>query len=221
MSSSSSPSTGESLLDIPVKMLHAHPANPNEMPAASFEKLKSNIDLEKRYPPLIVREHPELDGEYQVLDGHFRKKALEQLGHTSISCYPWPCDDTTALLLLATLNRLEGQDIPARRGALLEELSALVQPSDLEKLIPESAQQVDELISMMNLDVDSILTELESRFEVEQQNSPRLTSFTVEREDVQEVDAAIESASDLLTGKNRRGRALALICRTYLEAADA
>jgi hypothetical protein len=221
MSSSSSPLTGESLLNIPIEVLHAHPANPNDMSSALFEKLKTNIDLEKRYPPLIVREHPEIEGEYQVLDGHFRKMALEQLGYTSVSCYPWPCDDRTALLLLATLNRLEGQDIPARRAVLLEELADLVEPDDLEKFIPENTQRVNEMISMMNLDVDSILSDLESRFETERQNSPRLTSFPIEVEDINDVDGAIDRASNLLIGKNRRGRALAMVCRGYLEVADA
>jgi len=35
-----------------------------------LEKLACNIAREKNYPPIVVRPHPRLPDEYQILDGH-------------------------------------------------------------------------------------------------------------------------------------------------------
>ena len=64
---------------------------------------------------------------FEVLDGHQRLSVLRRLGRDQALCYLWPCDDATALVLLATLNRLEGEDVPALRSALLAELACSCQ----------------------------------------------------------------------------------------------
>lgn len=87
---------------------------------------------------------------YQILDGHHRRRALDRLGHSAADCVVWEVDEEEALVLLATLNRLEGSDDPRKRGVLLRELSAklALDAGKLAGLLPERREQVDRLLAM-------------------------------------------------------------------------
>ena len=71
-------------LRVPLAGVHAHPDNPNVMTAARLEQLVARIAATGQYPPLIVRAHPELIGEFQLLDGHQRAAALRELEHAGV-----------------------------------------------------------------------------------------------------------------------------------------
>lgn len=141
--------------ELPIDRLHAHPSNSNAMPAALFAKLKAHLAATSRYPPVIVRPHGE---GYQVLDGHHRVKALRELQRSAVRCDVWEVDDAAALLLLATLNRLEGRDDPRRRAALLGQLrSAQDGQSEgeardafkrLARLLPEDGTKLRSLLRL-------------------------------------------------------------------------
>lgn len=191
------------------------------MPADRLEKLARNIEREGRDPPLVARPHPERDGEWQLLDGHHRAQAPQRLGHVDALVFPWDCDDETALILLATLNRLEGKDVPARRAELLAELTALSPAESLAALLPEDTKQIEQTLSLLDLDSANLLAELTRAAARAQQSAPRLVSFAVPAADEQAVEAAVQAASEGLEGPNRRGQALALICRAYLEHSGA
>ncbi len=114
-SSSGSRSTGR-LIRVPLDRLIPHPANPNVTDEATREKIAANIQREDDYEPLVVRPHPQRSGYFQVLNGAQRLQVLASLGQLEALCYLWPCSDETALLLLATLNRLHGRDAPLKRA---------------------------------------------------------------------------------------------------------
>jgi ParB-like chromosome segregation protein Spo0J len=216
-STSSSPAVEDRLIRVPLERLYPHPRNANLMSAERLEKLARNITVEGRYPPLIVRPHPEIDGSYQILDGHQREAVLADLGHADALCFLWPCDDATALVLLATLNRLEGEDVPARRAELLAELSALLPPEALAQLLPEDARAIEETLSLLDLDSERLLAELTAAAARSAATAPRLVSFAVLPEDEPLIERAIAAAAATLSGPNRRGRALATVCRAFLE----
>ena len=217
MKSSSSQSDSSRLRDISLDIITAHPANSNHMPDDLKRKLAENIRLTGDYPPLIVRPHPDDMDAYQLIDGHQRADALRELGIDFATCYVWPCDDHTALRLLATLNRLEGQDVPAKRAALLAELTSLVSVEELSLLLPESPEEIEQTLKLLEFDVDSLIADLESAAQLRASKAPCLISFAVPAEDVDVVMNAIDRLAASLEGKNRRGRALAEICRNYLE----
>ena len=151
--------------------------------------------------------------------GAFKEAAL--LGHREAVVYPWPCDDATALVLLATLNRLEVEDVPAKRAELLAELDALMSHDELALLLPEDGAAIDQSLALLELDTDALYEELEQAAERAAAESPRLISFAVLPEDEAMVEEAVARAAEDLEGRNRRGRALALICRAHLEQRDA
>lgn len=203
---------------IPLDRLRPHPANANVMDEERLEKLAENIRRENDYPPLVVRPHPEEAGCYQLLDGHQRADVLRRLGHEEAVCYVWPCDDRTALVLLGTLNRLEGQDDPLKRAELLRELTELVSPEELAALLPESAALIRQSLDLLDLDLEGLLADLER--ETDAGDGLRAISFVVSREEGQVIEAAVAQVIEPLEGQNRRGRALAYIARTHLERGD-
>ncbi len=107
---------------IPSVDLRSHPLNSNVMPPDFREKLRAHIRRTGCHPFIVVRPHPAESGTYEVLDGHHRVEALRELGHTEARCGVWNVDDQEARLLLATLDRLQGQDSPIRRARLIHEL---------------------------------------------------------------------------------------------------
>ena len=219
-STSSSPGA-ERLRDIPLADLHPHPANANVMDAAVRATLRRNLERERICPPLIVRPLPDLADGYQVLDGHQRLAVLRELGWPTAPCFCWPCDDASALILLATLNRLHGEDVPAQRASLLQELTDHFPLEELATLLPEDADAITQTLALIDLDPEALLAELVTAAAVAQRQAPRVVSFAVTAADEGAIEAAVATAMAPLVGPNRRGRALAAICRVWQESRDA
>ncbi|MBI1370291.1 MAG: hypothetical protein GC162_16775 [Planctomycetes bacterium] len=162
------------IVDIALSQLRAHPSNSNVMPEGLLAKLAGHIERTGHYPPLIVRElcaegaddsegastsgppspRPSPGGRgseiYQVLDGHHRWKVLERLGRAAASCVVWEVDDAGALVLMSTLNRLQGADDPHRRAALICELRERTgrTAAQMAKLLPEATDQIRKYLAL-------------------------------------------------------------------------
>ncbi len=83
--------------------------------------------------------------QYQIINGHHRVKALRQLGFKTADCLIWDVDDNEADILLATLNRLAGTDELDKKLALLRRLSHKTKTSELAKILPLRARQIERL----------------------------------------------------------------------------
>jgi len=202
---------------IPLDDLLAHPLNSNSMPADLQEKLRAHIKRTGRYPFLVVRPHPEEPGKFQVLDGHHRVAILRELSHTEARCDVWDVDDREAKLLLATLNRLQGQDIPIRRAELLHELLGEMSADDLAGLLPETDKQLEELHALLEFPAEEVAALLEQQAEEAEKVLPRVMSFVVTAEQEELIDRAVETASDGTPGRDRKARGLANLARHYIE----
>ena len=123
---------------IGIEKLLAHPMSANAMSKATFKKLAGHIERTGNYEPLTVRRHPKKKGYFEILNGHCRKKVLEQLGYKSAECVVWEADDEEALVLLATLNRLRGRDLLESKAAVVKKLNKRIDDKTLAGMIPES-----------------------------------------------------------------------------------
>jgi len=132
-------------MSLPIDRLDAHPANSNVMPKALLDKLAREVEETGLYPPVIVRPIGE---RYQILDGHHRVQVLRQLGMTDAQCVVWQADDRQALVLLATLNRLSGDEDPRKRAALLAELNKSMGVAELARRLPEDRERVRKLLAI-------------------------------------------------------------------------
>ncbi len=202
---------------VPLDDLVAHPLNSNVMPEEFQAKLKAHIKRTGRYPFLVVRPHPEEAGKYQVLDGHHRVAILRDLGHREARCDVWEVDDREAKLLLATLNRLQGQDLPIRRAQLLHELLGEMNVGDLAGLLPETDKQIEELHALLEFPADEIAAMLAERAELEERTLPVVLSFVVSHEQEELIESAVELASDGTPGRDRKARGLANLARHFLK----
>lgn len=167
----------DEVVEIALDRLEPHPGNSNRMPAALFEKLVGHLQRTGRYPPVIVRPAVSLEarggvtpgdpaegtrdamqppdagssgfrGRFQILDGHHRVAALRRLGRSCARCVVWEVDDAEALVLLATLNRLEGRDDPKRRAALVSALAARRGVDALAAQLPEAAEKLRRYLAL-------------------------------------------------------------------------
>lgn len=137
-----------SIHSIPLEKLIAHPENPNRMSRTNFLKLARNIEQTGLYEPLIVRHAPEDHDNFQIINGHHRRKALAKLGYQTADCVVWDVDDKQTDILLVTLNRLSGSDILAKKLVLLKKLNEKFDNSQLAKLLPQTARQLEHLVNL-------------------------------------------------------------------------
>jgi len=201
--------------------LVAHPLNSNVMPPDLQEKLRAHIKRTGRYPYLIVRPHPEETGKFQVLDGHHRVAILRELGHREACCDIWDVGDREARLLLATLNRLQGQDLPIRRAELIHSLLGEMSTVDLAGLLPETDKQLEELHALLEFPADEIAVLLEEQAAEAEKVLPRVMTFVVTPQQEALVERAVELASDGTPGRDRRAKGLANLAEHFLkEKAD-
>jgi ParB-like chromosome segregation protein Spo0J len=201
--------------------LVAHPLNSNVMSPELQEKLRVNIQRTGRYPFLVVRPHPDQPGKFQVLDGHHRVAILRDLGHREARVDVWQVDDREAKLLLATLNRLQGQDQPLRRAELIHELLGEMSVDDLAGLLPETDKQLEELHALLEFPADEIAQMLEEQAVEAEKVLPRVLTFVVTPEQEKMIEEAVELASDGVPGRDRKARGLANLAGRFLkERAD-
>ena len=202
---------------VPLADLVSHPANANVMSDELQAKLMAHIKRTGRYPHLIVRPHPEDPEKYQVLDGHHRLAILRELGYTEARCDVWKVDDREAKLLLATLNRLEGQDAPVRRAQLIHELLGEMSLDDLAGLLPETDRQIQDLHSLLEFPAEEIAALLDQQAEEEEKVLPRVISFVVTADQERLIEQAVELASDGTPGRDRKARGLTNLAKRYME----
>ena len=139
---------GNSIRTISLDKLTEHPDNPNRMSKSNFGKLVRNIERSGRYEPLLVRPHPERDECFQLINGHHRCKALVKLGYRAADVVVWDVDDEQTDILLATLNRLGGNDQPDKKAAVLRRLNKAIVTVELGKLLPQTAKQIERLVHL-------------------------------------------------------------------------
>jgi ParB-like chromosome segregation protein Spo0J len=202
---------------IPLDDLLPHPLNSNAMSPEYKDKLVAHVRRTGRYPFLVVRPHPTEPGKYQVLDGHHRVSVLRELGHAEARCDVWDVDDRESKLLLATLNRLEGQDLPLRRAQLLHELLGEWSAPDLGGLLPETEAEILDLHSLLEFPAEEIAEQLAAEADEEEKTLPVVIHFVVSHEQAELIDSAIERASDGTAGRDRKARGLANLAKHYLE----
>jgi len=204
-------------MNIPIDDLYAPPQTANVMDDGLLEKLKAHIKQSKRYPFLIVRPHPDRQGKYQMLDGHHRIQVLKDLNYETARCDVWDVSNKEAKVLLATLNRLEGQDQPLRRAQLVHDLLADISMSDLAGLLPENDKQIEELNSLLQFPAEEIAMQLEEETKQAEKVMPMVIHFVVTPDQEDVISQAVELASDGTVGRDRKAKGLYNLAVKFLE----
>lgn len=199
--------------DIPLSQLHAHPLNANRMDDRSLEKLRRHIQRTATYEPLTVRPHHELDGAFEIINGHHRALVLHKLGHATARCVIWNVNDEQTKLYLATLNRLRGTDVPERRAVLISSLLEDMQVDALAQLLPENEDQLRQFVEAICEEVDSHLKA--SRPKPCAQDHAVIMEFLLDEDGASVVNRALGAAISA-TRCAARGEALVQVCSAYV-----
>jgi len=196
-----------------IDKLIAHPANPNRMSGGTFGKLTAHIERTGNYEPAIVRPHPKRAGCFEIINGHHRVAALKKLGCKTCDCIVWQVDDAETLMLLATLNRLAGHDVLAKKAELIKSLSGRFSTKDLAKQLPDTKVAIERLSLLAGIRKPLV---------------PRATGhkaflnplvFFLTDDQKQTVTEAIEAAAaggGQGTAAQQRAKAIVRIARTFL-----
>lgn len=136
------------IVSIEIGRLIGHPSNPNLMSAGVFRKLKSHIERTGNYEPIVVRPHPERADCFEILNGHHRMKVLKELSYERADCVVWDVDESEALLLLATLNRLSGSDDVYKKSELIKNLSREYSIKELCGRLVDNSKSIQRLLNL-------------------------------------------------------------------------
>jgi len=188
-----------------------------------YEKLKAGLSrLAKetaKLPPIVVRPHPKRRQHYEIIDGYHRRKALKELGAKKIQVFVLDVAEESARILTNTLNYVHGQaDQEKYAEGVAELLAQGVSRKTLEELLPETPEDLDVLIESASLSVKA-WEKLKDDYENEQDEDAKdrektdadvfvELKFRVSAAQAQVIEAEIRRIGLVLTGKNKRGRAL-------------
>lgn len=142
--------------DIAIDLLHENPWNPNEMGDRVYEAEKESIRTYGMIDPILVRPHPAIEGEYQIIDGEHRRNSCRDLGYQFI-----PCDvihnisEANAKKLTIILNETRGNAQKTELSRLLADIK-LDLGDDLILGLPYDPAELDDLVQLGELSLDDL-----------------------------------------------------------------
>jgi ParB/RepB/Spo0J family partition protein len=203
------------LTTLPVDRIEGDPRNPNRCSPEVMAKLKNNIRKTGYYPPLIVRPHPDKAEYYRVIDGHHRLQVLRTLGYEAVECQVLVLSEVQAQLLLATLNRLRGEDNLRLRAELLDDLEKQIAIEDLVQFVPENEAQIQDLLKLLTLEEAAMEARFKEVLEKEAAEQPVILNFVVAAADAAIINEAIRAK--LPSGSSDPAQGLLCLCKATME----
>lgn len=108
------------VVDIPLSKLHEYPEQSVfSMPEDELEQLTENIRASGILQPLIVRVHPQISGDFQIIAGHRRREAARRAGMETVPCqvYMGMTDAEAKTVFYATNMGQRSELLPSERAA--------------------------------------------------------------------------------------------------------
>lgn len=204
------------VVELSIEKLEEAPWNPNQMDDVTLKRLTESINLYGLVAPLIVR--PTEDHHYEVLSGNQRMKVLNSLGFKTVPCVVIDINDAEAMLLAQALNNLRGEDDQALKGNLIKAVLAIIPEDKVLSLLPETKESLRSLTSFDQTDLAQHLQAWE------QAQAARLKHMILQltQQQLEVVEEAIcnimpDVKKDNSGSPNKRGTAIYLLCKYYLE----
>lgn len=108
------------VLDIPLIKLHEYPEQSVfSMNEDELEQLTENVRASGILQPLIVRVHPQIPGDFQIIAGHRRREAARRAGMETVPCqvYMGMTDEEARTVFYATNMGQRTELLPSERAA--------------------------------------------------------------------------------------------------------
>ena len=202
--------------ELSIERLEEAPWNPNQMDDVTLKRLTESIKQSGLVEPLVVR--PTEDHHYEVLSGNQRLKAINGLGFKIVPCVVVDLNDAEAMLLAQALNNLRGEDDPVLKGNLLKTILTSVPENRVISLLPEDKESLRSLTSFGQTDLAQHLQAWEQAQATKLKHM--ILQFTEQQ--LEAVEKAVNNImpdvkKDNSGSPNKRGTAIYLLCKYYLE----
>jgi hypothetical protein len=135
---------------IPLAKIHPNPWNPNKQDDPTFQALEESLSEFGDFDPITVRAHPELEGEYQIVDGEHRHRARTAKGYKFALANVLDLSDDEARKLTAVTLEDRGRPDKILLAKLLSELDD--NGVDLETSLPYDPSELEELLKLAQTD---------------------------------------------------------------------
>jgi ParB-like chromosome segregation protein Spo0J len=206
------------VVEIEVGKLHPNDWNANRMSAGMQKKLTAYIRREGLVEPLVVRPHPTLDGEFELLGGEHRWRiAKDILNYPAVPCVVVDgLDEKRARILSINLNEMSGASVPSLLSKLLSGLSQEMTLPDLEATLPYDAREIQDALSLMQLPA-GLADDLENEAEARDKEAPTVVTVVLDKMQAATFEQAMEKASDEIgKAKDFKARAVTRMAESYL-----
>lgn len=133
--------TKDNIIEIEISKLIPFKEQPfNEYSRSEMEELKDSINRIGLQNAIIVRKLE--DEKYQILSGHNRAKAFEELGFSTVPCKVIEADDDTAEMILIDTNIVQREAL-----SVMERAKAYKRKEEIKKRRKYNVDQVSENLS--------------------------------------------------------------------------
>ena len=182
--------------------------NSNTMSQVEFDKMKDDIHTHGFTDPIKVRKN---GVGYIVVDGHHRKKALEELGETKLPCIILADDSKQSKLHSIHYNTTRGTQNRRVMAQIIKQLQDEgMSLSDIKANLVFDEPELMDALDLLNLP-ENLEDYLKKMAEEEEKIMPKIYTFVVPAEHSKFVDNALDKVNE------RGGLGLAAICERYCE----
>jgi hypothetical protein len=186
------------------------------------EGMKQVVLQQGRLPPIVVRDHPDQAGQFEIIDGFHRWKVVKKLKRPQIDIFSLgKVTESMARILTVTFNRIHGESDPDKYPVLIAqaiEANPDLSLEDLAKLLPETADQLQEVIDSSQVALDllaDIINDRKAAAAAEAGDDDVVDperwvtlKFNVPVEVAAIIERELDRIEATLAGKERRMRAL-------------
>lgn len=149
------PTKNKEALEVATSTLHANPWNPNVMDERTFEAARESIREFGFLDPVLVRPHPEIEGEWEIIDGEHRWRGAIEEGLDKVTIIPRDLSDAAARRLTIILNETRGEADVAKLGTLLAGLTEEMEIEDVLRGLALSERELAQLTEIGRADWDN------------------------------------------------------------------
>lgn len=135
---------------VPKAQVHPNPWNPNHMKPRQQAAVEESINAYGQVLELLVRPHPDIPGEYQIIDGEHRFGVLPDKIYCNV-IHGLP--DGEAKKLTIVMNETRGAADKIELAQLLAQIQDEVE--DLGNALPYDSSELEEIIKLADVDWDS------------------------------------------------------------------
>ena len=200
---------------IPRERIRPNEWNANAFDPANYPKLVESIREKGIMEPLKVMPDPEHEGDFLLVDGYHRWKAVGDLGLEELPCEVWHISPEEAKVRGLQLNYLRGQPVPVRLANLVHDLNRTYSVDDLANMLPWSESQLRDSLELLKLPAD-LQGKLEEQAMREAAEAPVPVTVVLLGKEHDYFQRAMQQAKQRLGKGARRGECLATICSHFI-----